>query len=196
MTATLWWLIYSYYRLVHSLLVPRCSSKLTSQEIEKKTLTYSFSARPFIMFWLWLCGFLNSNPDRPFSYFICTANFHSCLYSLLGLQNLQSQHREDTSDYSSKQCTKEINFCENHLCINFLCSRSRRLHKFLATCTDNWTNIQRHQTAVEAFPFFCLKSLIHVTATIIYTSNQKGPERLKARDHMSIGCTRAMMGLW
>ena len=148
------------------------------------------------MFLLLLCGFLNSNPDRPFSYFICTANFHSCLYSLLGLQNLQSQHREDTSDYSSKQCTKEINFCENHLCINFLCSRSRRLHKFLATCTDNWTNIQRHQTAVEAFPFFCLKSLIHVTATIIYTSNQKGPERLKARDHMSIGCTRAMMGLW
>ena len=98
------------------------------------------------MFLLLLCGFLNSNPDRPFSYFICTANFHSCLYSLLGLQNLQSQHREDTSDYSSKQCTKEINFCENHLCINFLCSRSRRLHKFLATCTDNWTNIQRHET--------------------------------------------------
>lgn len=130
------------------LLVPRCSSKLTSQEIEKKTLTNSFSARPFIMFLLWLCGFLNSNPDRPFSYFICTANFPSCLYSLLGLQNLQSQHREDTSDYSSKRRTKEINFCEYHLCINFLCSRSRRLHKFWATCTDNWSNIQRHQTAV------------------------------------------------
>ena len=109
------------------------------------------------MFLLWLCGFLNSNPDRPFSYFISTANFHSCLCSLLSLQNLQSQHREDTSDYSSKQCTKEINFCEYHLCINFLCSRSRTLHKFLATycgsaaftyklCAVNWTNIQRHQS--------------------------------------------------
>ena len=32
--------------------------------------------------------------------------------------------------------------------------------------------------AVEVFPFFCLKSLNHVTATIIYTSNQKCPERL------------------
>ena len=96
---------------------------------KKKTLTNSISARPFIMFLLWLCGFLNSNPDRPLSYFTSTANFHSCLCSLLGLQNLQRQHREDTSDYSSKQCTKEINFCENHLCINFLCSRRRRVHK-------------------------------------------------------------------
>ena len=120
------------HSLVHSLPVPRCSSKLTSQEIEKKTLTNSISARPFIMFLLWLCGFLNSNRDRPFSYFISTVSFHSCLCSLLSLQNLQSQHhiyREDTSDYSSKQCTKEINFCESHLSINFLCSRRRRLHK-------------------------------------------------------------------
>ena len=58
-----------------------------------------------------------------------TSTLVSALCSLPGLQNFQSQHREDTSDYSSKQCTKEINFCENHLCINFLCSRSRRLHK-------------------------------------------------------------------
>ena len=122
-------LLFLGHSLVHSLPVPRCSSKLTSQEIEKKTFTNSISARPVIMFLLWLCGFLNSNPDRPFSYCIATASFHSCLYSLLGLQNLQSQHREDTSDYSSKQCTKEINFCESHLSINFLCSRSRRLHK-------------------------------------------------------------------
>ena len=99
------------------------------QEIEKKTLTNSISARPVIMFLLLLCGFLNSNPDQPFSCFTSTVNFHSCLYSLLGLQNLQSQHREDTSDYSSKQCTKEINFCKGHLCIDFLCSRSWRLHK-------------------------------------------------------------------
>ena len=124
-------LLFLGHSLVHSLTVPRCSSKLTSQEIEKKkTLTNSISARLFIMFLLWLCGFLNSNPDRRSSCFTSTVvSFHSCLCSLLGLQNLQRQHREDTSDYSSKQGTKEINFCENHLYINFLCSRRRRVHK-------------------------------------------------------------------
>ena len=95
-------------------------------------LNYDFRqnllATPLIMFLFQFCGFLNPNPYS--SFFI----LHSRLLSRPGFQNLQSHHCEDTTDYSAKQCTEEVNFSKNHLCYFLYTALHSPILIYLITC--------------------------------------------------------------